>query len=820
MKEGGHSYNGAYTGAHLNRVAFPLGGIGAGMICLEGAGAVSHVSVRNRPDVYHEPLMFGALHVKGAQPVVRVMEGPVPEWKIFGPAGSGNGLRDKTYGFPHFASARFEARFPFGTVTLHDPRVPLQAKITGWSPFSPGKADDSSLPMAALEYRFDNASERAVECVFSFHARNFMAVPGTPGERVGAVRGGFVLEQDGTDNRPWDRGAFCAAVDDPEARVNCAWFRGGWFDSLTLVWKSVAEGSVCEAGPLSGDDPSSGGSIYVPFRLPPGGAKTITVRLSWYVPASDLRVGAQPGETAPSPADGTDAARRETHTPWYATRFGGIGAVNDFWQSEFARLRSDARTFADCFFDTTLPAEVVEAVAANLSILKSPTLLRQGDGRLWCWEGCCDAAGCCFGSCTHVWNYAQALAHLFPELERGLRQTEFGENQDEQGHQAFRAFLPIRANRHDGVAASDGQLGGIMKVYRDWRIAGDTAWLRNLWPRVRRSLDYCIAAWDPDRRGVLFEPHHNTYDIEFWGPDGMCASFYLGALQAAVRMGRALDDDVAEYEDLLARGIRFMQSELFNGEYFQQNIQWQGLRAGDPAGPQEDVHRRYSPEAVRLLQREGPKYQYGTGCLADGVLGAWIAAVCGIEAFLDEAALASHLRAVHRYNLRVDLSEHANPQRPSFAMGHDGGLLLCTWPRGGAPTLPFPYSNEVWTGIEYAVASHLMMLGFVEPGLDIVRLARARYDGRVRNPFNEYECGHWYGRALSCYALLQGLTGARYDAVDRTLYAAPRLRGDLRAFVCTATGYGTLCVRDGTVSLEVRKGRIDVDRTVFRPFGG
>ena len=259
----------------------------------------------------------------------------------------------------------------------------------------------------------------------------------------------------------------------------------------------------------------------------------------------------------------------------------------------------------------------------------------------------------------------------------------------------------------------------------------------------------------PGSPGALIEPHFNTYDIEFWGADGMCTSFYLGALAAAAAMAEAVGDDASPYRELLAKGRALMESELWNGEYFLQKIAWRNLRAADPTAVQS-FNTRYSPEAKELLEREGPKYQYGTGCLSDGVLGAWIAACCGIDEFLDRRKVESHLQAVHRHNFRQDLSQHANPQRPTYALGHEAGLLLCSWPRGGALTLPFVYSNEVWTGIEYQVASHLMMLGLVEEGLEIVRTARDRYDGRIRNPFNEYECGHWYARAMASYGLLQG----------------------------------------------------------------
>jgi uncharacterized protein (DUF608 family) len=198
---------------------------------------------------------------------------------------------------------------------------------------------------------------------------------------------------------------------------------------------------------------------------------------------------------------------------------------------------------------------------------------------------------------------------------------------------------------HEFHAAADGQLGGVLKVHREWRISGDTSWLRRLWPRLRDSVAYCIETWDPDHLGVMREPHHNTYDIEFWGADGMCTSFYLGALQAAIVMGVALGEDVSLYRDLLSAGRLRMEHDLFQGEYFVQRIEWKGLRSGDPTAV-KGLRTDYSAEALALLEQEGPKYQYGGGCLSDGVLGAWLAEMSGVSRILDPAKVESHLLAV------------------------------------------------------------------------------------------------------------------------------------------------------------------------------
>ena len=222
----------------------------------------------------------------------------------------------------------------------------------------------------------------------------------------------------------------------------------------------------------------------------------------------------------------------------------------------------------------------------------------------------------------------------------------------------------------------------------------------------------------------------------------------------------------------------------------------------------------YSEEALAILQKEGPKYQYGTGCLSDGVLGSWIAEVCGLGEPVDAQKVTSHLMSVYKYNLKKDLSEHANPQRPGFAFGTDGGLLLCSWPKGGKPSLPFVYSDEVWTGIEYQVASHLMFMGKVKEGLEIVRTCRDRYNGKVRNPFNEYECGSWYARAMSSYGLIQGLTGVRYDAVDKTLYVDSKV-GDFTSFLATDSGFGNVILKGNDVNVETAYGKIDVQHIML-----
>lgn len=586
----GREFNGKYQKEYLDKIAFPIGGIGAGMFCLEGTGAISHVSLRHHPDVMNEPYTFAAIYVKGVENGAKVLEGQVPTWKLFGPAQSGLGRGDKTYGLPRFEEAVFQTRFPFATIDLRDKDMPLVAKITGWSPFIPTDADNSSLPVGVLEYQFTNTSDKAIETVFSYNTKNFIDGQGT----IRGVKNGFVLESDQNNS------GLAIYVDNAAAVVDHCWFRGAWFDPQTVVWDNIRYGRIADKQPVKGVAP--GASVYVPLTLQPGETKTVKVNFCWYLPDSNLSIGGarkvgqaftgmpckgtasgqQPvsgfvgkqllnsfdkggdGLTGiiqspefnigkrylkflvggGSQADRTsvnlvvdgkivetavgnqtetlsetvwdlkpyqgkkafvkvidldvypwghiladqfvltdnrnediynlsststlladfesnswgdwqvvDSSEEEkqfladegdveaTYRPWYSERFKSLNEVIGYWDANQAMLEKNSRLFSDAFYSSSLPAEVLEAVATNLTILKSPTVLRQWDGRFWAWEGCQDSFGSCHGSCTHVWNYAQALPHLFPSLERTLRETEFRVSQNTEGHQNFRVNL-------------------------------------------------------------------------------------------------------------------------------------------------------------------------------------------------------------------------------------------------------------------------------------------------------------------------------------------------------------------------------------------
>ena len=805
-----------FRGPNLQQIALPIGGIGTGCICLNGYGGLQDFSIRHAPANSAEPDQhlpqdagFALLHFP-SEGKTRLLEGPLPPGKVYNLGLKSQGYKGGGFeGLPRYRNCLFKGEYPFGMAELSDPDLPLAVTITGFNPFIPLDDINSGIPCAILEYSLHNTSDRTITYQFSYHLSHLAQKGAETCSRSAVLPGLGVFFWNEAPAVSPAFGSAALGVLTGEPAIKAHWFRGGWFDATSVLWREVSIGSFQPADGLrtSGQPARDGGSVLLSGELAPAANVTYPVVITWYFP-NIPNASATPDNLTPL------SSLQPTWHPFYATQWQDAREVILYVHQNYASLRERTKTFHDALFSSTLPAYVLDAVSANLGILKSPTVLRYENGDVWGWEGCFYDRGCCGGSCTHVWNYAQSMPHLFPVLEQTLRRRELEDSMDERGHINFRASPPGTPTLHGFHAAADGQLGGIMKAYREWQISGDREWLEKLYPLVKRSMDFCIAQWDPRHVGLVEEPHHNTYDIEFWGPDGLCSSFYLGALAAMSAMARDAGhpEDALVYEELAQQGMQEIEARLFNGEYYQQEIMVDGLRDSSFRQTLAEIAEDVSEEA-HLRKAEGPKYQVGTGCLSDGVFGAWLARLCGVDGVQNRASIRNHLVAVYRYNYKSNLWPHANLQRPGYAIGDEPGLLLCTWPRGGKPTLPFVYSDEVWTGIEYQVASHLISEGMVDEGLTIVKAVRSRYNGLTRNPWNEYECGSYYARAMSSYALLIALSGFWYSAATRTLTVAPVTDANhFRCIFSTATGWGTFSLRGNRLEVRLREGRLVVDK--------
>jgi len=289
-------------------------------------------------------------------------------------------------------------------------------------------------------------------------------------------------------------------------------------------------------------------------------------------------------------------------------------------------------------------------------------------------------------------------------------------------------------------------------------------------------------------------------------------AWYLGALRAAEEMARYVGDGgfAATCQDLFARGSRWLDANLFNGEYYEQKVVppkegqliAEGLRVGAGAKDLRD-----------------PDYQVGLGCLVDQLVGQFMAHVCGLGSLLNRKHIRKTLQSILKYNFKTDLYGHFNHMR-TFALNDERALLMCTYPRGGRPKTPVPYFTEVMTGFEYAAAVHMLYEGQTEEGLLCISAIRARYDGQRRNPFDEAECGHHYARAMASWAAVLALTGFHYSAVEQAMKFAP---AEGLHFWSNGYAWGACRIKMGKgaakVKLDVLHGSLALKRFTLSGWG-
>jgi uncharacterized protein (DUF608 family) len=816
-----------YDQDHLSRIALPLGGIGTGTVSLGGRGDLRDWEIVNRPAKgfiarsHFGTGPFFALYAKqaGGEAQTRALESAL-EVETFEGA---SGARAANHGLPRFRHGAFAAAYPFGQVFLSDPEMPLDARIEAFNPLVPADPDASGIPVAILRFVLTNKTAKAVAASVCGTVPNFIGTDGLNGKpsknanafkktvRAAKIQGLF-MESKGVDPCAEQYGTMALATT-AESGVTArrAWANLSWGDSLLDFWDDFSsDGELEDRKPAGVDSPTA--SLAVSLKVPPRGSRTATFLLTWHFPNRQTWT---PKKAEDCGCEGAkDAATANRVGNYYTTQYRDAWDAAARTAASLRRLETDTLRFVESLCASNLPEAVKEAALYNLSTLRSQTCFRTEDGRFFGFEGCGDNTGCCLGSCTHVWNYEQAVAFLFGDLARSMRETEFLHATDEEGRMSFRVSLPLERAQESGKAAADGQMGCLMKIYRDWQLSGDDGFLRRLWPNVRKAIEFCWipGGWDADRDGVMEGCQHNTMDVEYYGPNPQMGFWYLGALRAAEEMARHLGEDgfAGICRDLFERGRRWIDGNLFNGEYYEHEIR-----------PPKSAKKIAAGLCVGAGSRNlrDPDLQLGAGCLVDQLVGQCLAHVCGLGYLADPAKIRTTLRSIMKHNFRASFFGHFNHLR-SFVLNDESALLMASYPRGRRPKRPFPYFNEVMTGFEYTAAVGMLYEGQTAAGLKCIQAIRDRYDGRKRSPFDEAECGHHYARAMASWAAVLALTGFHYSGVAQTMTFAAQ---DGQCFWSNGRAWGTCRQRrtkDGVkVDLQVLHGSVKLRRLVLTGAG-
>ncbi len=544
------------------------------------------------------------------------------------------------------------------------------------------------------------------------------------------------------------------------------------------------------------------GGLTAGFTLKPGQSKTVDFVITWYFPHYN-EIDAAPGQML-RVKDFRTLSRH--YKPW----FNSAGDVAQYIATNKQRLLGGTTEWNKTWYDSTLPYWLLDRSFIAIDCMATQVFHWFDNGRPYGWEG----VDCCPGTCTHVWHYAQGLSRIFPEIERAFR-----EKVDFKAGVGFDPGSGLISDRGDFHVheATDGQAGTILRAYREHLMSKDDAFLRRLWPNIKKAVQFLIAK-DPDRNGLIEGAQPHTLDAAWYGPMGWISGLYLGALSAGQAMALEMDDDNFAHQCavIVDRGRKNMVDQLFNGEYF--------IHKPDPK------HRAL---------------QSGKGCHIDQVLGqAWMHQV-GLDRVIPKKETVSALNSLWKYNFTPDAGGYALKHREIekafrwYAMEGEAGLLMCTWPKGGATeaipgdqlrpkknpevwTGPGGYFNECMNGFEYQVAWHMVAEGepgseLVRRGLAIIRAIHDRYGADKRNPYNEIECSDHYARSMASYGVFLACSGFEYHGPKGQIGFAPKLSpDDFKTPFTAAEGWGTYQQkRDDqgmTAKFSVKYGRLKLSQ--------
>ncbi|MFO7946650.1 MAG: GH116 family glycosyl-hydrolase [Armatimonadota bacterium] len=805
-----------YSGASIRAVAMPLGGIGTGQIALCGDGSLRQWQIFN--DVNHQaqiPHSFFAIRAqKGAEVAVgRVLQTDALYDEDFEPVPSvtdgevPDACRQLLEKLPGVTGTEFIGEYPIARIEYLDDDLPVEVSLEAYSPMVPLDVKNSSLPVIVFAFSVHNPTGQPVEISLLGTLQNAVGYDG-----LGQVTGTGCPCYGGNYNTPLQPPGLTAVhmkngwLPEDNSRngsmtlalMGEGAFQSSW-NSVSRLWAEFMEmGSVTDTVQkgLTSAGQTRNGALVRSCTIGPREQTKIVFLYTWYFPNRYVNWGQEQFGI-------TDTKSYFWLGNNYANWFDNSLGVARYVQEHFDELSKQTHRFRDTFYDSSLPYWYLDCISSQMSTVRSPSLFCTDEGILHGFEGSCgastgcDAHGCCPLNCTHVFNYEMTLSKLYPSLERTMRKTDLIHQQRGDGGIIFRTVVPLYLPRwpeEDPVGrpnvACDGHWGTILKTYREYRQSGEESFLRELWPAVKRALEFGFQTWDEDADGMLSGQQWNTYDLNFWGHNTYTTGLYLAALRAAEKMAQVMDDDdlADECRRRCERGYEVVDEALFNGEYYEQDVD-------------EEAH---------------PEKQYGKGCLSDQLFGQWWAHALDLGYILPPEHVKAALTSVLEYNFRTDFVDFKQQPR-IFASDDDMGLLTTTWPLGGRPEVPMRYCDEVWTGAEYQVAGAMMYEGMVDEAFQIVKAARERYDGTERSPYNEIECGDHYVRPMSSWILLEAAAGYRYDAGEGFLAFDPIVEPeDFSAFFITAGGWGSFSQKlekgRQIVRLKVKWGEVKLSR--------
>jgi uncharacterized protein (DUF608 family) len=307
----------------------------------------------------------------------------------------------------------------------------------------------------------------------------------------------------------------------------------------------------------------------------------------------------------------------------------------------------------------------------------------------------------------------------------------------------------------------------IQIVLRDFYWTGDIDYLKEMWPSVKKAINYILTERDknhdrmPDMDGIM-----SSYDnFPMYGLASYIQSQWLASMlmtrEAALIMNDR--DTYTLAATILTDGSQLMEDKLWNGDYY--------YLSNDYSGPRG----------------------VNNGILTDQILGQWIIYQTDLGLLFPQQNISRCLESI---------------LKNSFITGF--GLRNCTFPEfpGLYPIqetdLWVDQANTCWSGVELAFAGLLLYDNKTEQAIKLIRTVDERYR-KAGLYWDHQEFGGHYYRALSAWSVINGYLGLGIRNGNYSF--SPKLSGEsYRIFFSYGNGTARFEKNEDGIGITVLSG--------------
>ncbi len=684
----------------------------------------------------------------------------------------------------------FRATYPIAKVSYIDKQLPVEISLECFSPFIPLDETNSSFPATILSIKVKNIAEFDVAFEVLGWLENgcskLSALTETDGKRINAL----VTEKEVTAlHYSFETDNELLKTKGDAGTMSFALINDGAFAEKDIrantsanIWPIDAKtfGTINKETEKDTLNSRLVGSLGVHKTLKKGETTSVNYTIGWHFPNVCDKL-------KKLVADANEGF-------YYSSIYPDALAVTKHIASNFAYLNSNTRLWQETWQGSTLPDWFLERTIIPVNTLATANTYRFKSGRFWSWEG----VGACAGTCTHVWQYAQAMGRIFPALERDTRErVDLG-----TGFISTTGGILFRGE-NEKRAAIDGQAGTILRFYREHQMSADDRFLKKNWDKIKMAIQFMLSQ-DKNGDGMNDTPLENTLDAVWEGEIAWIVGLCVAAARAAEQMALEVKDDAfaSACRKYAEAGCSNMKQYLFNGEYF--------------------IHR---PDPIQGRAKIG---SYNT-CHIDQVYGQSWAYQVGLGQVLDRDSVNTALKSLWKYNFTMDAGPYIKTHiggRP-YVLPGEGGMIMNTNPKNedkpygnSGKDWQVGYFHEAMTGFEHQVAAHYMAEGMVDEALIVTRVIHERYHAAKRNPYNEIECSDHYARAMASYGTFISACGYEYHGPKKYISFNPKLGfNNFKASFTAAEGWGqysqTVSSNKQIHTLDLKFGKLVLEKMAF-----